>query len=117
MLLDSCVWGIATTELLAAGHDVIWAGAWPQDPGDEEILSRAHAEGRILVTLDNDFGALAVLRRQAHSGLIRLVGVAPRQQAPAVLRVLSLYSKELEEGAIVTVGAGRIRIRPGEPQS
>ena len=41
-----CVWGKATEELSAAGHDVIWSGAWPQDPGDEEILALAHCDGR-----------------------------------------------------------------------
>ena len=38
ILLDSCVWGKARGELGSAGHDVVWAGNWPKDPGDEEIL-------------------------------------------------------------------------------
>lgn len=46
ILLDSCVWGGARAQLAAADHDVIWAGDWPEDPGDEEILARAHTEGR-----------------------------------------------------------------------
>jgi predicted nuclease of predicted toxin-antitoxin system len=32
--------------LETAGHDVIWSGDWPEDPGDEEILAQAHREGR-----------------------------------------------------------------------
>jgi hypothetical protein len=32
------------------------------------ILGRAHREGRVLVTLDKDFGELAVVRRQPHPG-------------------------------------------------
>ena len=36
LLLDSCVWGKAVAELQAAGHDAIWAGDWPEDPGDDE---------------------------------------------------------------------------------
>ena len=39
ILLDSCVWGKARAELEAAGHDAIWAGDWPNDPGDAEILA------------------------------------------------------------------------------
>jgi len=39
-------------------YDVVWAGEWPEDPGDEEILERAYLEGRILVTLDKDFGGI-----------------------------------------------------------
>ena len=48
-LLDTCVWGRASNELRSAGHNVIWAGEWPDDPGDDEILERAHREGRITV--------------------------------------------------------------------
>ena len=58
-------------ELVAAGHDVVWAGEWSEDPGDREILAKAHVEGRILVTLDKDFGELAIVRQQSHSGIIR----------------------------------------------
>jgi hypothetical protein len=47
---------------MAAGHDVIWAGDWSDDPGDEAILARASEERRVLVTLDKDFGELAIVR-------------------------------------------------------
>jgi predicted nuclease of predicted toxin-antitoxin system len=63
ILLDTCVWGGARTNLEVAGHDVIWAGDWPEDPGDEEILARAHKEARILMTLDKDFGEIAIARK------------------------------------------------------
>jgi predicted nuclease of predicted toxin-antitoxin system len=55
LLLDTCIWGGAVDALKAAGHDVIWAGDWPADPGDEEILALAYQENRILITLDKDF--------------------------------------------------------------
>ena len=55
VLLDTCVWGKAAAVLRARGHDVVWAGDWDRDPGDEEILAIAHREGRVLVTLDKDF--------------------------------------------------------------
>ena len=51
VLLDTCVYGGGIEILEAAGYDVIWAGNWPRDPGDEEILRRAYSEGRILITL------------------------------------------------------------------
>ena len=38
----------------------MWFGDWSRDPGDEEILAIADQERRILVTLDKDFGELAV---------------------------------------------------------
>jgi predicted nuclease of predicted toxin-antitoxin system len=98
--------------LKAAGHDVIWAGEWPTDPGDEEILVLAHQEGRTLITLDKDFGELAVVRGHAHAGIIRLVILSAAQQAPACLMVLNRYGTELQSGAIVTVEPGRVRVRP-----
>jgi predicted nuclease of predicted toxin-antitoxin system len=114
LLLDACVWGGARQELKAAGHDVVWAGEWPTDPGDEEILARAHREGRVLVTLDKDFGELAVVYRIPHSGILRLVNLAARRQATVCLRVLALYGEDLKSGAIVTAEPGRLRIRPPE---
>ena len=55
VLLETCVWGGAVKDLRSGGHDVVWSGDWPEDPGDEEILARAHSEHRVLVTLDKDF--------------------------------------------------------------
>ncbi len=89
LLLDSCVWGGAVGRLRAAGHDVVWSGDWSADPGDEEILARALAEGRVLVTLDKDFGELAIVRELPHAGILRLVGLSALQQAEVTLRVIS----------------------------
>lgn len=79
LLLDACVPRGACNELEAAGHDVVWAGAWSEDPGDEEILKRSRDQGRILVTLDKDFGELAVVRGQPHAGIVRLVNLSTKQ--------------------------------------
>jgi predicted nuclease of predicted toxin-antitoxin system len=113
LLLDSCVWGKATEVLRAAGHDVIHAGDWNPDPGDDQILAFAAMHARIVVTLDKDFGTLAVLRNQSHCGIIRLVDIAANRQAMACLSVLDLYKTILEQHGIVTVEPGRVRVRPG----
>jgi predicted nuclease of predicted toxin-antitoxin system len=112
LLLDACVWGKTQDELRAAGHDVIWVGDWSEDPGDDEILSRAHSEGRILVTLDKDFGELVIVHNMPHSGILRLVGFSARQQATICLQVLNLHGNELQAGAIITAEPGRLRFRP-----
>jgi predicted nuclease of predicted toxin-antitoxin system len=114
ILLDSCVWGKAAGELRAAGHDVIWAGDWHPDPGDEEILARASAQGRVLVTLDKDFGELAILHDTQHCGIVRLVNFAARRQAEVCLTVLQRHGDELMAGAIVTAEPGRLRIRAAD---
>lgn len=112
LLLDTCVWGGAQETLSSAGLDVVWTGDWERDPGDQEILAFAHREGRILVTLDKDFGELAIVLGHPHSGIVRLVGFRAREQAIACLRVLELHGADLVRGALVTVKPDRIRIRP-----
>ena len=114
LLLDACVWGRAAAELQAAGHDVVWAGHWPEDLGDEEILDRARREGRVLVTLDKDFGELAVVYRKPHCGIVRLVDLGTRDQSLVCLRALTTHGPELQAGAIVTAEGHRLRVRPPE---
>jgi len=114
LLLDSCVWGGAASRLRAAGHDVVWAGDWPADPGDDEILARALAEGRVLITLDKDFGELAIVRDLPHAGILRLVAQSAQQQAEVTLRVIEAHGADLARGAIITAEASRFRLRlPG----
>lgn len=112
IFLDTCVWRGVKAELIKAGYDVVWSGDWNQDPGDETILATAYEDHRILVTLDRDFGELAIIRAIPHCGILRLVNLSTKQQPVVCLRVLELYGNELLSGAIVTAGAGRVRIRP-----
>jgi predicted nuclease of predicted toxin-antitoxin system len=111
LLLDSCVWGGAMAALQDAGHDVVWCGNWPDDPGDMAILAWANTNERVIVTLDKDFGELAIVRGLPHVGIVRLVGFAARQQAVACRTVLENYGNEIAAGAIVTVDPGRVRVR------
>ena len=115
LLLDTCVWGGSIETLEAAGHDVIWAGTWEVDPGDEEILAYAHQEKRVPVTLDKDFGELAVVHGNPHTGIVRLVNWPALQQATICLHVLARHEAELQPGAIVTADPGRVRISPTHP--
>lgn len=114
VLLDTCVWGGAQTALTDAGHAVQWIGELPEDPGDKAILAQAWAEKQVLVTLDKDFGELAVVRGMPHTGIIRLVGVSAIRQGPLCVLRLENYGDELASGAIVTADPGRVWIRPAE---
>lgn len=100
-------------QLQELGHDIVWTGVWERDPGDSEILRVAHAEGRVLVTQDKDFGELAIVFRRPHAGIIRLVGIAAREQARYIHYVIERYETELVQGAIVTIDTERLRIRVG----
>ncbi len=106
LLLDACVWGGAREDLEASGHDVVWAGDWPEDRGDEAILVRAYNEGHILVTLDKDFGELAIVRGTPHCGILQLVDFSAKQQASICSHVPTLHGNELQSGAIVTAESG-----------
>ncbi|MCD4729620.1 MAG: DUF5615 family PIN-like protein [Bacteroidales bacterium] len=112
ILLDTCVWGGVRNVLKEAGHNVIWTGDWDQDPGDMEILSHANEEGRILITLDKDFGELAIVYGYPHYGILRLVNLSTVQQASVCKKILDKYGEELYSGSIITVDANRVRIRP-----
>lgn len=112
LLIDSCISGTVRDALRAAGHDVVWTGDWPRDPGDDEILEHAHQQNRILITLDKDFGELAVVHGRLHSGIIRLVNWPTHQQANQGLAILEKFPAELQAGAIVTAEPGRVRVRP-----
>lgn len=114
LLLDTCVSPRTRDALAAAGHDVIWAGDWTPDPGDEAILAFAQRESRILVTLDKDFGELAVVFGKPHCGIVRLVDIDPSRQASVGADVLARYGGELVAGAIATVTADRTRLRPAD---
>ncbi|CAA9389623.1 MAG: hypothetical protein AVDCRST_MAG64-1233 [uncultured Phycisphaerae bacterium] len=112
VLLDSCVSGRAADVLRQAGHDVVWSGDWPSDPGDGQILRAAASDSRVLVIIDKDFGELVIVQGFAHAGLIRLVGFRAGEQGEAVVRLLSTYESDLAAGAILTAEPWRVRIRP-----
>ena len=112
LVLDSCVWGGAMALLIAEGHDVCWVGDRAEDPGDVAILNETFRDERILITLDKDFGDLAILWGAPHRGIMRLVNIPARQQGRVAAHVLALHGSELLSGAIATVESSQIRIRP-----
>ncbi len=114
LLLDTCVSPQTRSALAEAGHDALWTGDWTPDPGDEAILEFAQRESRILVTLDKDFGELAVVFGKPHCGIVRLVDIHPSRQASVCGDVLARYGTELAAGAIVTVTTDRTRLRPAD---
>jgi predicted nuclease of predicted toxin-antitoxin system len=115
-LLDSSIWGPTAARLRAAGHDVSYVGDREADPGDSAILGEALRERRILVTLDKDFGEMAVRLGRLHAGIIRLERMRVAEQADVCLRVLERFASELLSGAIITARRNRVRIRLPEQE-
>ena len=58
-LANENVAGDAIIALRENGHDVAWNRTDASGSKDEDILARAMAEHRILITFDKDFGELA----------------------------------------------------------
>lgn len=96
--------------LRQVGHDVVWA-AEAEGPGDERLLSLAFDQDRVLVTLDTDFGELAVVFGRPHAGIVRIVEVSPAAQGSLVDLALRNFAEDLVARAIVTVEPERVRIR------
>lgn len=103
----------AILALRSAGHDVLAGSEAMPRASDPEVLARAGAEGRLLVTFDRDFGALAIeqaLPAPAGILLLRFVPVTPAETA-AVL--LDLFGDTLFvfNGRFTVVNRERVRQR------
>jgi predicted nuclease of predicted toxin-antitoxin system len=108
-LIDRCAGHRLATWLTAQGHDV--RPAWQQepDPGDSALLRIAAEKGRILVTIDSDFGTLIYLLGAAHAGIIRSQMFRAAERIALMADLLNRHEQDLP-GSIVTIGGGRIRI-------
>ena len=74
-LIDRCAGTRLVAWLRDHGHDVLEAQSLGADPGDQALLERAAASGRVMITIDSDFGELIHRQHSAHAGLIRLPDV------------------------------------------
>ena len=79
-----------------------FAHVWPKN---------AAAEGRVVITIDKDFGKHVFAEGLPHAGIIRLPNVRRTQRLEIVRTVLERHSEALQKGAIVTVTISKIRIR------
>lgn len=81
---------------------------------DAVILDRADKDSRVLVSADTDFGALLAADHRRHPSLILFRRERPRRaelQAVLLLNHLDAVAAELDDGAIVVIEQGRLRVR------
>ena len=80
---------------------------------DSAILEKARKEGCILLTHDLDFGdLLAASGADLPSVIIfRLRNMRPERVDLHLLTIISQHLKALEDGVIITVTEGRVRVR------
>jgi len=85
---------------------------------DPEIAAAALREGRVLVTLDLDFGNIREYPPERYRGLIvlRVVDQSRRHVARVMERVVAALDSAPLDGHLWVVSEGGIRIRPGDPR-
>ncbi len=71
-LVDECTGTSVVACLRDEGHDAVAVVEVMPEADDEEILDRAVAEGRIVVTNDKDFGEMVFRSGLAHRGVVLL---------------------------------------------
>lgn len=109
-LIDRCAGRRLAESLRRGGHDVLEARTLGPDPGDRVLLELAESLGRVVVTIDSDFGELIYLHDVPHAGLVRLPDVPAERRIALMLEVIERHGGDLEERAVVTVRGGRIRV-------
>jgi predicted nuclease of predicted toxin-antitoxin system len=112
-LANENVPGEAVEALREDGHDVAWVRVDAPGSPDGEVLARASAEVRIVLTFDKDFGELAFHARLPVSTGIILVRL--RAASPALLArslVSALRSRSDWTGHLAVIEADRVRMRP-----
>ena len=80
---------------------------------DEEILARALAENRIVVTLDADFHSLLALSQASKPSVIRIriEGLRAEDLGKLLQDAIKQCEADLETGVMISVQENRIRVR------
>ena len=116
LLVDENMPGTVVVELRNRGHDVLSVKESMRGAADDEILARAQAESRVVVTQDKDFGELAFrsgLPATCGVILLRLTGDDPDADNRRMVAVIE--SRADWSGAFAVATEKRMRVRPLPP--
>ena len=95
------------------GHDVLWVREAAPGAPDTDVLARAHAEGRLLITFDKDFGELVFRHGAKASHGVVLFRIAQPSAVAVATRVAAvLASRDDWSGHFSVVEEFAIRMRP-----
>ena len=113
-LADQDVWQATIDLLISSGHDLVTAKELGMSKSsDEDVLSQAYRDKRILITRDKDFGHLVFAGNTPCSGVI-LLRVRPIELGAVhheLLRVLQEHDELELQRSFTIVEPGRHRIR------
>ena len=90
-----------------------WSEIGPANAPDRALFNYAAREDCILLTHDLDFGAILAAGGETKPSVVQLRGadLRPETASASVLSALRQARRELLSGALVTVDAGRMRLR------
>jgi predicted nuclease of predicted toxin-antitoxin system len=115
-LADECVAALLVRKLRDLGHDVEYIAEIARRSPDVDVIGRAIAEGRLLLTDDKDFGELIVRRGRLPPGLV-LLRTSEEQSAIRWERLREAVERFDQElfGRITVIQSNKIRFRPLPP--
>jgi predicted nuclease of predicted toxin-antitoxin system len=110
-LIDVCAGKSVGEWLRTRGYDVIFVRDVDPRMDDKEILKWANDDGRILITVDKDFGYYIFYEGQLHRGVVRLPNVAREKRVELIKKVIELHNEDLKAGAVIKITLNKIKIR------
>jgi predicted nuclease of predicted toxin-antitoxin system len=112
-LADECVDAALVVRLRGAGHDVSYVAEIASGASDAQVLRRAQAEARLLLTEDKGFGELVFRSEMATLGVV-LLRIDPENHLLKWSRLevaIASFGDRLF-GRYVVIEEGRFRSRP-----
>lgn len=109
-LVDECAGPAVATWLRSESHDVFFVYDEARGMTDEQVLTKAFAEGRILITIDKDFGERVYRDQQPHCGviLLRLADQRSAIKIEALRKLITAFAQQLPN-RFVTVSEAQVR--------
>ncbi|MCL0079971.1 DUF5615 family PIN-like protein [Dehalococcoidia bacterium] len=110
---DECCDAGLVSLLRSDGHEVVYVKEFRPGALDKEVLEKAFAEERILITEDKDFGELVYrLKKPAYAVVLLRFEVYQRHlKWPRLKQLIDRYGYRLK-GLFVAVDAEKFRLRP-----
>ncbi|MCX6030188.1 MAG: DUF5615 family PIN-like protein [Chloroflexi bacterium] len=112
LLIDHNIGRGVALALCDAGYDAVFAGDVDPHLSDTAILAWAVSEGRLIITQDNDFGALVYRSGKPHSGvlLLRMPDATRQERTTTLLWLLDHYAAAIS-GHFSVFQNDQLRIR------
>jgi predicted nuclease of predicted toxin-antitoxin system len=111
-LVDECTGTKVADWLRDQGHDVFSVFDEARGISDDEVISRALSEDRILVTNDGDFGTKIFRDHSLHNGVVflRLSDERAANKIAVLKQLLENHSNSIQ-GRFVVVTETKVRFR------